>query len=340
MKIHMPRVSQVALFSLVFLTVSKQPISAVADDHSYDSNPVEKSLAIQDGELIKCSDVEGNEIIGSYVRFSNETLFLVVNFKTKTITTESIEMLWATKGKTSKASGIGAGVGALGGMLAAGIWKASTQDSRDTPGGGVYPVLGVMGAGAGAILGILFDDPEQDWKLIYDRNQSSPDPLNTESGSLKFVVSNQANYNTGGLGLKYGYNSIPSPYYDSFIINLSYFIAVTRKFSFGPEIGYTEAKKLFRYYPEYDNRVYSIKKHVFTSALIKYTHGKYQRFHVIGGPTSLITGHSVMGFSVGAGADIVTISGFAINTEFRWYAFLSEHMPDFRCIRAGVDLRW
>lgn len=128
--------------------------------------PAVQSVGVDERLIVKQKD--GKTIEGKMIEANDTNLSITRNGKVVNISRDSIYEIQHSKGKAKKGkwAAIGAGIGAGAG---AGIGGLQTRSSFDD--GEIYVVAGtVIGAGAGAVGGLLFGASRRSRELIYRSN--------------------------------------------------------------------------------------------------------------------------------------------------------------------------
>jgi len=154
------------LFSLLLagmLFMAQSPVALVQAQGSLRDWSVVQAVATDERLIVKQKD--GKTVEGRMIEASETNLTLSRNNKVINIPRDSILEIHHSKGKAAKAKWalIGTGIGAAAG---AGIGGAKASSVIDD--GGIYVVAGlVIGAGAGAVGGVLFGASRRQRELIY-----------------------------------------------------------------------------------------------------------------------------------------------------------------------------
>jgi hypothetical protein len=122
-----------------------------------------QAVAVDDRLVVKQKD--GRTIEGKMIEASETNLTISRSGKVVNISRDAIRQVERSKGKDAKGKWalIGTGVGAgVGGGIGATKYRSDRDDY------GIYPVMGVLiGAGAGAVAGLLIGSSRRKRELIY-----------------------------------------------------------------------------------------------------------------------------------------------------------------------------
>jgi hypothetical protein len=122
-----------------------------------------QGVAVNERVIVKQKD--GKTIEGDMVEASDTNLTISRGSKVVNISRDQIRQVEHARGKAEKGkwAAIGTGVGAAAG---AGIGATKYRSDRDDY--GIYPVMGgIIGAGAGAVSGLLFGASRRQREVIY-----------------------------------------------------------------------------------------------------------------------------------------------------------------------------
>ena len=151
------------LLAVTLLTAHSSLVQAQGSLQSWASV---QAMASDERLIVKQKD--GKTIEGKMIEANDTNLSLSRNGKVVNISRDSIYQVHHSKGKAAKGKWAGIGT-AIGAGTGAGIGGLKTRDSFDD--GEIYVVAGaVIGAGAGAVGGLLFGASRRSRELIYQSN--------------------------------------------------------------------------------------------------------------------------------------------------------------------------
>lgn len=150
----------------VALIATQSSVALVNAQGSSTSWSAVQAVGVDERLIVKQKD--GKTIEGKMIEANDTNLSLTRNGKVVNISRDSISQILHSRGKAQKGkwAAIGAAIGAGTG---AGIGGIKTRDSFDD--GEIYVVAGtIIGAGAGAVGGLIFGASRRSRELIYQSN--------------------------------------------------------------------------------------------------------------------------------------------------------------------------
>lgn len=155
-----------SLLMLVAFFLAQSSVVLVQAQGSSTNWSAVQAVGVDERLIVKQKD--GKTIEGKMIEANDTNLSLSRSGKVVNISRDSISQIQHSRGKAQKGkwAAIGAGIGAGTG---AGIGGIKTRDSFDD--GEIYVVAGtVIGAGAGAVGGLIFGASRRSRELIYQSN--------------------------------------------------------------------------------------------------------------------------------------------------------------------------
>ena len=148
---------------MVLVILATAPSQLVLGQSTTGNWSAVQAVAVDDRLIVKQKD--GKTIEGKMIEASDTNLTISRGGKVVNISRDAIRQIEHSTGKAAKGKWalIGTGIGAgVGGGIGATKYRADRDDY------GIYPVMGVLiGAGAGAVAGLLIGSSRRQRELIY-----------------------------------------------------------------------------------------------------------------------------------------------------------------------------